>query len=395
MKILITETQLFLIKSKVNEQIDDGTIYSDYEFDNMSIPNGSSNIFFSGTKRTSDNVHKYRGCDENNYCFNFIHITDGVNDFKFPQWDENEIPIVKLSSRNDLYISIKDFKKFYPNFSFEKKNLSLSDIAGEIKKRYKFSRLMNGILPQVYNSLKTDEGKPMFGKGQDNNCETNVGVINYRGVKYGYNNALISNWSILNYFNTNSLVIQFLLKLYFKQKGASLNDFANDFGKGESGFLRWVRDNKETLFSPSSVYLDEMEKLNLSTLKRGIAREQQAVKITMGIHRVGEGSITEYCPGSIEDTINGRDFKVSLDTETFYYYQSKPLDGEMVEEKDEKNKKVKYVIYTHSMKKYGNTVDRLIFLNEKGKYYIFENKNYEVLSYGGVVKFSNPPLYQS
>jgi hypothetical protein len=47
------------------------------------------------------------------------------------------------------------------------------------------------------------------------------------------------------------------------------------------------------------------------------------------------------------------------------------------------------------MKKYGNTVDRLIFLNEKGKYYIFENKDYEVLSYGGVVKFSNPPLYQS
>ena len=395
MKILITETQLSLIKSKVNEQTDDGTIYSDYEFDNMSIPKDSSNIFFSGTRRTSDDAFKYRVCDDNEDCFNYIHITDGVNDFKFPQWDKNRKPIVKLSSRNDLYISIKDFKKFYPDFSFDKKSLSLSDIAGEIKKRYKFLSLMNTILPEVYVGLKTEDGKPMFGKGQDNNCETNVGVINYRGVKYGYNNALISNWSILNYFNTNSLVIQFLLKLYFKETGASLNDFANDFGRGESGFLRWVRDNKETLFSPSSMYLDEMEKLNLSTLKRGIAREQQAVKIAMEIHRVGEGSITEYCPGSIEDTKNGRDFKVSLDTETFYYYQSKPLNGEMVEEKDEKNKKVKYVIYTHSMKQYGNTVNRLIFLNEKGKYYIFENKNYEVLSYGGVVKFSNPPLYQS
>jgi hypothetical protein len=395
MKILITETQLSLIKSKVNEQTDDGTIYSDYEFDNMSIPKDSSNIFFSGTRRTSDDAFKYRVCDDNEDCFNYIHITDGVNDFKFPQWDKNRKPIVKLSSRNDLYISVKDFKKFYPDFSFDKKSLSLSDIAGEIKKRYKFLSLMNTILPEVYVGLKTEDGKPMFGKGQDNNCETNVGVINYRGVKYGYNNALISNWSILNYFNTNSLVIQFLLKLYFKETGASLNDFANDFGRGESGFLRWVRDNKETLFSPSSMYLDEMEKLNLSTLKRGIAREQQAVKIAMEIHRVGEGSITEYCPGSIEDTKNGRDFKVSLDTETFYYYQSKPLNGEMVEEKDEKNKKVKYVIYTHSMKQYGNTVNRLIFLNEKGKYYIFENKNYEVLSYGGVVKFSNPPLYQS
>ena len=105
----------------------------------------------------------------------------------------------------------------------------------------------------------------------------------------------------------------------------------------------------------------------------------------MKLHGVGEGSITEYCPGSVEDTVNGRDFRVSLGTES-YYYQSKPLTGEIKEENG------KYLIYTNSMKPYGKTVDRLIFLNDKGKFYIFDNKDYEVLNRGELVKFSNPPI---
>ena len=47
------------------------------------------------------------------------------------------------------------------------------------------------------------------------------------------------------------------------------------------------------------------------------------------------------------------------------------------------------------MKKYPNTVDRIIFLNEKGEYYVFENKNYSVAPGGSVVKFLNPPKEQS
>lgn len=390
MKILITEKQLTSITSRiVEEQGDHQTIYSNYTFDELKILNNKFPlVFFSGSKNIDNQVNQHLYCYDDDNCAPEIRITDGTESFKFQQWDSYGKDIIKRATTNDLYISLSNFKKFYPNYSFDTKKTTLSEVISIIKKRYNFARNMVNILKDIYSKIKTEDGRPMYGVGEDNNCVTNQGIINYRGVKYGLNNTLISNWSILNYFNTNSLIIGYLLKLYFESENKSIMSFDSSFNMEEKTFLNWMSSNKEMLFSPSSSHLDELERLNLSTLTRGIAREQEAVKISMNIHGVGEGSITEYCPGSVEDTTNGRDFKVSLGTETFYY-QSKPLNGDMREEDG------KYLIYTHSMKPYGNTVSRLIFLNEKGKYYIFQNKDYEVLSYGGVVKFSNPPLYQS
>ena len=47
------------------------------------------------------------------------------------------------------------------------------------------------------------------------------------------------------------------------------------------------------------------------------------------------------------------------------------------------------------MKKYNPSyVDRIMFINEDGsKYVIFENKDYEVVSKGGLTLFKNDPLY--
>jgi hypothetical protein len=54
-----------------------------------------------------------------------------------------------------------------------------------------------------------------------------------------------------------------------------------------------------------------------------------------------------------------------------------------------------YAVPTNSMKKYNpNYVDRLMFINDNGsKYVIFENKDYEVVSKGGLVLFKNEPLF--
>lgn len=399
MKFIVTENQYSLLKS-ITEGYDHPELYSDYEFDEISVSTfknkfggTSTNIFFSGSRNLSDETFKYKECDEEGICTPFIHLTDGTNKFVFPQWDESGNDIVKKSKNNDLYVTKANFEKYVKDYNLESPKskdggYKLSDVVSEIKQRYRFKNLMNGVLADIYRGKKNEDNDPMYGKGKTENCETNLGVINYRGVKYGFNNALISNWSILNYFNTNSKVISYLLKLYLKESGTGLDEFKDNFVRAENGFLKWLDKNKEVLFSPSSIHLDELEKLNLSTLNSGIVREQQAVKIIMDIHGVEEGSITEYCPGSIEDTVNGRDIKVSTGTET-YYYQVKPLNGEMSLENG------KYVIYTHSMKKYPNTVDRFIFLNERGKFYIFDNKNYEIMSGGGVVKFSNPPIKES
>ena len=52
----------------------------------------------------------------------------------------------------------------------------------------------------------------------------------------------------------------------------------------------------------------------------------------------------------------------------------------------------KYVIYTHSMKRYPDTVNRFMFVDDNKRYYIFDNSNYEVLNRGGKVVFDNPPI---
>ena len=55
----------------------------------------------------------------------------------------------------------------------------------------------------------------------------------------------------------------------------------------------------------------------------------------------------------------------------------------------------KHAVPTSSMKKYNPSyVDRIMFINEDGsKYVIFENKDYEVVSKGGLTLFKNDPLY--
>lgn len=398
MKFILTEDQERLY-NLLKEGADHPQLFSDYEFDELSVSTfknnrggTSTNIFFSGSRNTSNDVFKYRECDDDGDCIPFIHLTDGTNKFILPQWDSDGNDIVRQSKNNDLYVSKTNFQKYVKDYDLdspetEDKDYKLSDVVFGIKERYRFKNLMGNVLADVYRGLTDDEGNKMFGKGENENCQTNVGVVNYRGVKYGYNNSLISNWSILNYFNTNSKVIGYLLKLYLKESGVKLSDFKTNFVRAENGFLKWVDSNKEELFSPSSVHLDELERLNLTTLNSGIIREQMAVKIVMSIHGVEEGSITEYCPGSIEDTVNGRDIKVSVGTET-YYYQVKPLSGPLREQDG------KYLIYTNSMKKYPNTVDRIIFVNDKGEYYVFENNDYSVEQKGSLVKFSNAPIEQ-
>jgi hypothetical protein len=399
MKFIVNENQYSLIKNLI-EGYDHPELYSDYEFDELSVSTfnnnlggTSTNVFFNGSRNVSDEIFKYTECNKDGTCTPFIHLIGGTTEFVFPQWDASGKDIIKKSNHGDLYVTRANFEKYVKNYRLDyneskDNNYKLSDVVSEIKKRYRFKNLMNKILAEVYKGLTNDKNKKMYGKGEDENCKTNDGVINYRGVKYGYNKALISNWSILNYFNTNSKVINYLLKLYLKESDVKLGDFKTNFVSSESAFLNWVNKNKEELFSPSSVHLDTLERLNLTTLTLGVIREQEAVKVIMKIHGVGEGSITEYCPGSREDTINGRDIKVTVGSETIYY-QVKPLSGPLKQDKSE------YVIYTNSMKKYPNTVDRIIFLNEKGEYYVFENKNYSVTREGGVVKFLNPPKEQS
>ena len=201
--------------------------------------------------------------------------------------------------------------------------------------------------------------------------------------------SLVSDWSILNYFDTNSEIISKLLEIYSTKTKISLEGKKDNFEDFKVKFLNWLVVNGNELFGPESVYLDDLEELNWGTLKMGIINEQNAINVLKQIHNIGEGGLTEYCPGSIEDTIYGRDLKVNDEN---LYYQIKPLKGPV---KPSTTEGFKYLVPSSSMKTYNpKYVDRLMFINEKGsKYIIFENNDYQVTGMGKVVLFKNEPLF--
>ena len=269
---------------------------------------------------------------------------------------------------------------------------SLSYMLKTDKTPNNYQKVIKNIFREIYSNKIAENGESMYGESvQDENCRTNRGVINYRGIKYGENLSLVSNWSILNYFDTNVEVISKLLEIFSNQTNTSLEKQNLNFEEFKTKFLGWLSSNGEEILGPDSVYLDDLEKLNLSTIKTGIINEQNGIKILRKIHNIEEGGITEYCPGSIQDTKFGRDLKVN---EEDLYYQIKPFAGTLQPSKIEE---FKYLVPTRSMKKYNpKYVDRLLFVNDKGnKYVIFENKDYEVSSRGDYVLFKNDPLYEA
>ena len=66
-------------------------------------------------------------------------------------------------------------------------------------------------------------------------------------------------------------------------------------------------------------------------------------------------------------------------------YQIKPLSGKISINNGN------YTVRTSNFKKYGNTVNRIMFISNN-YYYIFENKNYVVNKFKDSVIFNDPPI---
>ncbi len=166
-------------------------------------------------------------------------------------------------------------------------------------------------------------------------------------------------------------------------KGKNFEEVTDlNFGTVLNSFVSWIEDNANMIFSPESRIIDELESLNLTTIKIGIENEQRAIPVLIKIHNITEDGLTQYCPGSKQDTLFGRDFKVNDDN---LYYQIKPLKSTMFQQNG------RYNIRTSNFKKYGKTVDRFMFISNK-KYYVFENKNYDINKYKDLVSFAEPPI---
>lgn len=186
----------------------------------------------------------------------------------------------------------------------EIKNVLTSD---SLKNSENFKNLFNKLKKEVFSPRK------QYGTADNPSmdCYTNDGVIGiYTFTNYSDEYKLPqSNWSIINFFNTNSYVLDKLLEEYRKIRKKE---------ETEENFILFIKYYfNETLKSPE---FEELIKLNINTLSDGIVREIKVFdKIKQGLNVDG---IFNFCPGSKIDTRKGVDFVLGGKK-----FQVKPMNG--------------------------------------------------------------------
>lgn len=339
----------------------------------------------------------------NNYTWfnrvNEIPSEGKLFDFSDDAFEPQMVAFTKLEGKNgDFVFNSTDLKpnkngdglsiltsklvKKYPDISKNSENIDYGKVAMKIKKdtAKRYQKKIRQIFREIFTPLN------LYGVSDSSpDCETNEGVINFKGINYGRDNKLVSNWSVLNYFDTNSGVIEYLLEKFMEStEGKQVGQVTDlNFDTTVNKFVKWLYTNKDSLFNPKSKVLDDLEEINLRTINIGIQNEQMAIPVLFKLHNIDDSGITQYCPGSKQDTLFGRDFKIN--TEENLYYQIKPLKGLVKVEGDN------YIIRTSNFKKYGNTVQRLMFISDNN-YYVFNNGNYTINNYGDVVTFTEKPI---
>lgn len=167
----------------------------------------------------------------------------------------------------------------------------------------------------LFNKLKKEVFLPRKEYGTADNplidCYTNEGIIGtYTFTDYSVEyNLPHSNWSIINFFNTNTDVLDKLLEEYRKIRKKE---------ETEENFILFMKYYfNKTLGTPE---FEELVKLNISTLSRGIVREVIVFdKIKQGLKVEG---MFNFCPGSKTDTRKGVDFVLGGKR-----FQIKPMTG--------------------------------------------------------------------
>jgi len=188
-------------------------------------------------------------------------------------------------------------------------------------------------------------------------CYTNNGVINvYTFSDYSEKeNVPKSNWSVINFFNTNSIVLTELIRRFDR----------TDIEKTINNFLLYLKE----MFI-NDINKPEFEELilkNIQLLKGGITSEVTVfnqLKKTLKLN----GSFF-FCPGSKSDTKKGEDF-VLFDGNKKAVFQVKPMwfiskYGNITEFKVRD-----YPLHGYSIE----NIDYIVFNNQnENKFYIMEN----------------------
>jgi len=150
----------------------------------------------------------------------------------------------------------------------EKNNTKeISTNSDEFTKKYK--EKVYYILKDLYQSnWDSDKSKGPRGDGGVVNVYTVHDLLKKKGLDDYY--AEGSNWSILNYFDTNPMVRKTIINLYKYETGNVINneETINDF-------IKWMSTNRNKIFKEGP-FLKTLIELNAESLYKGELNERKA-----------------------------------------------------------------------------------------------------------------------
>ena len=275
---------------------------------------------------------------------NKIKLVGSEGDFEF---DGNDVKIDLLNNR--ISVNKEVLLNNYPNFKpSNKKNL--------LK--------VSGFSPSdVRKSLKIAFPNNWF--DEDDVFSAGLRDIYTIGEKIEEPDE---TWSIMNYFDTKTEVVQLIYEKYLRESKTNTN-IGNP--------ISWMAN----LFQNDTQFVQQLVEKQWSSLKDGVEREKRAVN--MFLSKLGDVEVIYYPYGSKMDRYHGVD--VTIDGVN---YQIKPLDGM------KKTEDGNYYVYTYGMQDYQskNKVDKIAFAS-KNKVVVINNKDYTVYGTKKVMFTQEPEIF--
>lgn len=362
MKITITNDQFERLFSGKQMEIEfPNEINVRFTNFNPDTKNQKTYVYINGMSK--DDVEKIKDLktSESNSIINLNNVLTKEN-FKF------DLGKIRFTKSGIPYILDVEYDKIKKDLETHEVKLDENFLKKSISG---FPKFMLNILYDLYpNNI----GKNYFLNGEGI-CNSEDGLIEIPNT-----NIPGQSWSILNYFDTNPMVIKKLIEWYMN----------GVFNNGEipsevtiEKFKQWIMTNGEKLFKDGK-YLNELVKINLKSYESGTKTENLTIKkLSEPPYNINPKNIKQFCSGSKQDRWDGKDIEITTDNGVSYA-QIKPL-------KDMKVNNNGYVVNSYQMKDYKKKpIQFIIFANPK-ELLIFDNKNYKVEDNHFAI-FKNPPL---
>ena len=249
--------------------------------------------------------------------------------------------------------------------------------------RRKLASVIQNSLNEIYSNYIAPEGLPT-----PNHIKK--GFINVPGTEaYGTNHG----WSILNFFQTNPLVRQILIKEYENFMNSEKNKTQNSCKFNIDEFINWIDFNKQSIFGMGSPIFKNMVTKNQSSWKKGNENEQKAAEKLMQLYD-GWDVVYSGEPGIYKDALGGSDIMmIDKKSGEKMNVQVKPLSNS----NDVNEKDGKWWVKSAWLKKYPLSVTHLLFgpsKDDNNTVFIFKNEGQEPthMDKNEYMVFNSPPI---